>query len=257
MAPRKWAELTWEELRDLDRSRVVALLPVGAIEAHGPHLPLGTDVVIAEAMAEAAAARLEDAGRIPLLLPAISYTAAPFGGDFPGTLSVSGPAVATLILDLARDLTRQKIGTLAIANAHLDPAHLEALESARETAKGLLPIVCPDLTKKELALRLTKEFQSGACHAGSYEGSVVMARRPELVREEIRTALAPNPASLSRAIREGARTFEDAGGPRAYFGMPAEATAEEGALTIATLGEILAEAVLGIESSAQHGEVRS
>src|SRR6185312_5388411 len=83
VAPRKWAEMTWEEVRELDGSRAVALLPVGAIEAHGPHLPLGTDVVIAEAMAEAAAARLEDAGRIPLLLPAISYTAAPFGGGFP------------------------------------------------------------------------------------------------------------------------------------------------------------------------------
>ena len=251
MAPRKWGELTWEELRDLDRPRVVALLPVGAVEAHGPHLPLLTDVVIAEAMAEAAATRLEEAGRIPILLPTISYTAAPFGGGFPGTLSVSGPSVTSLIVDLARDLARQKIGALAIANAHLDPAHLEALESARETARALLPIICPDLTKKPLAARLTKEFQSGACHAGSYEGSVVMARRPELVREEIRATLEPNPASLSRAIREGAQTFEDAGGPRAYFGMPAEASAEEGAQTIAILGEILAEAVLGIPSTAE------
>jgi creatinine amidohydrolase len=251
VAPRKWADLTWEELRDLDRSRIVALLPIGAIEAHGPHLPLATDLIIAEAMAEAAAGPLEDAGRIPLLLPAISYTAAPFGGQFPGTLSVGGPGVAALIVDLARELARQKIGALAIANAHLDPAHLEALESARETARGMIPIFFPDLTKKPLAMRLTKEFQSGACHAGSYEGSVVMARRPELVREEIRAALAPNPASLSKAIREGAMTFEDAGGPRAYFGMPAEATAEEGARTIAILGEILAEAVLGVPSAAE------
>ncbi|HEV8128820.1 MAG TPA: creatininase family protein, partial [Candidatus Eisenbacteria bacterium] len=249
-----WAELTWEELRDLDRSRIVALLPVGAIEAHGPHLPLATDVIIAEAMAEAASGALEDAGRIPLLLPAISYTAAPFGGRFPGTLSVGGPSVTALIVDLARELTRQGIGALAIANAHLDPAHLEALESARAGAKGLLPIVCPDLTKKPLAVRLTEEFQSGACHAGSYEGSVVLARRSDLVRDEIRTGLTPNPASLSRAIREGARTFEDAGGPRAYFGFPADASAEEGKRTIATLGEILAEAVLGAAPAAKPGE---
>ncbi|HTM01620.1 MAG TPA: creatininase family protein, partial [Candidatus Omnitrophota bacterium] len=71
MAPRKWADLTWEEVRDLDRPRAVALLPVGAVEAHGPHLPLATDVILAEAMAEAAAARLEAEGRLAVVLPAL------------------------------------------------------------------------------------------------------------------------------------------------------------------------------------------
>ena len=52
-------------------------------------------------------------------------------------------------------------------------------------------------------------------------------------------------ASLSAAIRDGKRTFEEAGGPRAYFGWPADASADEGRATIATLGEILAEAVTG------------
>lgn len=105
-------------------------------------------------------------------------------------------------------------------------------------------MICPDLTRKPWALRLGEEFQTGACHAGRYEGSVVLAVRPDLVREETRRALAPNPFSLSRAIRAGARTFEDAGGPRAYFGWPADATAEEGMRTIEALGAILAEAVL-------------
>ena len=84
---------------------------------------------------------------------------------------------------------------------------------------------------------------SGACHAGCFEGSVVLAERPDLVRRETLAALPPNPASLSVAIREGKRTFEEAGGPQAYFGRPAEATAEEGRETIAKLGTILEEAV--------------
>ena len=54
-----------------------------------------------------------------------------------------------------------------------------------------------------------------------------------------------NPASLSRAIRDGKRTFEAAGGARAYFGSPARASAEEGRATLAVLGQILADAVLG------------
>jgi creatinine amidohydrolase len=70
-----------------------------------------------------------------------------------------------------------------------------------------------------------------------------MAAAPALVREEILRELPPNVASLSDAIREGKSTFEEAGGARAYFGYPAEATAEEGQRTIEALGEILAEAV--------------
>jgi len=77
----------------------------------------------------------------------------------------------------------------------------------------------------DVALRLGDEFKSGACHAGSYETSLVLAASPFLVREEIATELDENPISLSRAIRDGKKTFLQAGGPQAYFGDPASATA--------------------------------
>jgi creatinine amidohydrolase len=242
------SELTWEEAGRLERGRTVAVLPVGAVEAHGPHLPLGTDVVIAEAMARAGASRVAAHGVGAVVLPAISYSAAPFAARFPGTISLQPESVTALVLDLARELTRQGYAALAIANAHLDPAHIAALEAAasRAASEGLLPVVFPNLARKPWALRLGEEFQSGACHAGRFEGSVVLAERPDLVRRETLAALPPNPASLSVAIREGKRTFEEAGGPRAYFGRPAEATAEEGRETIATLGAILEEAVRNV-----------
>ena len=246
MIVREWGELTWEEARDLDRRRAVAVLPVGAIEAHGPHLPLSTDVIIAQAMARDGAGRLESRGLGALLLPPLPFTAAPFGAAFAGTISVQPSTVTAIVLDLARELTRHGFAALAVANAHLDPTHLGALLAAESRAReeGLLPLVCPNVTRKPWAARLTEEFQSGACHAGRYEGSVVMAERSDLVREATRRSLPANPASLSTAIREGKRTFEEAGGPRAYFGWPADATAEEGRATIAALGAILADAVL-------------
>lgn len=245
MAIRQWGDMTWQEVRDLGPARTVAVLPIGALEAHGPHLPLATDVVIAEAMARAGAKRIESDALRAVLLPALPYTAAPFGAAFPGTLSPAPETVTALVVDLARELTRHGFAALAIANAHLDPAHLASLAeaSSRARAERLLPIACPDLTRRPNATRLGEEFQSGACHAGRFEGSVVMAVRPDLVREALRGALAPNPASLSKAIRNGARTFAEAGGGEAYFGAPAEATAAEGAATIEELGEILAEAV--------------
>lgn len=238
-------DLTYEEVGALERARTVAVLPVGAIEAHGPHLPLATDAIIAHAMARAGAEAIEARGWRTLQLPALPYSAAPFAAAFTGTLSVSPNAVTTIVRDLGLELTRHGFAALAVANAHLDPAHLAALRDAagQAHAAGARPVVCPDVSRRPWAERLSEEFRSGACHAGRYEGSIVMAERPDLVREAEMRSLPSNPASLASAIREGRTSFAAAGGPRAYFGWPAEATAEEGRATIAALGAILADAV--------------
>lgn len=240
------AQLTWEEVRDLDRGRTLVVLPVGAIEAHGPHLPLDSDVVIATAMARAGAKKLAARGHIVLILPALAYTAARFGADFNGTLSISGITVTAVIVDLARSLSEQSFRLLAIANAHLDPEHLTALNEAVQQGRvdRLVPIIFPDLTRKPWGSRLGAEFRSGACHAGQFESSIVLSEHPERVREDVRRSLAPNPTSLSEAIKAGKRTFAEAGGARAYFGDPAAASAEEGRRTIEVLGQILEDAVL-------------
>ncbi len=242
MTLRSLAEMTWEEVRAVDRSSAVAILPVGAVEAHGPHLPLGTDVIIADAMARACAEELERRDRPALVLPPIWYTAAAFARTFPGTIGVDGATVAALVRQIAESLLEQELTTLAIANAHLDPAHLDSLRSAAAEPPDGSRIVFLDLTRRRVAEQLTEEFRTGACHAGRFEGSVVLAERPELFRSEAH-ALEPNPASLTTAIRAGATSFEEAGGPRAYFGWPADATAEEGRETVGTLGRLLADLV--------------
>ena len=239
------AQLTWEEVRDLDRERTLVVLPVGAIEAHGPHLPLDTDVVIATAMARAGARKLAARGRVVVILPALAYTAASFGAAFHGTLSISAITVTALIVEVARSLSHQGFRLLALANVHLDPEHVTALNEAVKVAQAdrLLPIIFPDLTRKPWGTRLGEEFKSGACHAGRFETSIVLREQADAVRDEVRQSLAPNPQSLSQAIKAGKRTFDAAGGPRAYFGDPAAATADEGARLIDALGAILEEAV--------------
>ena len=251
MAVYRLAEMTWTEVRDLDLGRAVAILPTGAVEAHGPHLPLSTDGIIAAAMAEDGARRLAERDLVPLLLPGLDYTAAPFAAAFPGTVSIRPETFAALIVDVATAVAAAGVDTLAIANAHLDPAHLRSIYDAldRVRAETHMAVAFPDLTRKPWALRLGDEFASGACHAGRYEGSVVMARRGDLVRDDVRRALVPNPASLSTAIRAGLSTFEQAGGQEAYFGDPAAATAAEGERTIATLGGILEEAIVELIGS--------
>lgn len=237
--------LTWEEAEHR-LSGAIAILPVGAVEAHGPHLPLSTDVVIAEAMARRGSEILEERGHPSAILPTLAYTPAGFAEGFAGTISIRPDTLTALLLDIARSLDGQGARALAIANAHLDPAHLGALWAAVHQAResGLLPIVFPDLTRRPWGARLSEEFRSGACHAGRFEGSVVLAERPELVLEDVRAGLAPNPVSLSEAIRAGKTSFEEAGGPRAYFGDPAAATAGEGRTTVEVLGAILTDAVV-------------
>jgi creatinine amidohydrolase len=241
----QFAAMTWEEARDAAGSGSVAILPVGAVEAHGPHLPLETDVIIAQAMARSGSARLAARGSRVVVLPPLTYTAAAFAQGFAGTLSLRPETVTATLLAIAASLTRHGFGVLAIANAHLDPGHLASLETAVSAIRRDLgmAVAFPNLATKPWALRLSDEFKSGACHAGQFETSIVLAEHPELVHDATRAVLPPNPASLSRAIREGKQSFEEAGGAQAYFGFPAQATAEEGRATIEVLGLILDEAV--------------
>ena len=249
MPVHRLSDMTWEEVRDTDRAHTVAILPVGAVEAHGPHLPLGTDVIIAEAMAKSGAEKLANDGYTVLILPPLWYTAAAFAKAFPGTIGVGADTVRRLIHEIATALLEQGIPTLAIANAHLDPEHVAALRTAADAGPDGLRVVFVDLTRRSAASRLTSEFQTGACHAGQFEGSVVLAESPSLVRTNLAAGLEANPASLSDAIRDGRSTFAEAGGPRAYFGWPAQATAEEGRETIRVLGALLAEAVVAGEEA--------
>lgn len=243
--PLELADATWTEV-SAAASDLVVILPVGATEAHGPHLPLSTDVIISTAMARRGADLLREAGIVATVAPALAYTAADFARGFAGTISVKPETVTALIDDIALGLEAHGVRTLVLANAHLDPAHIGSLRAAekRLNERGKLRALFPDVTRKPWALRLTDEFKSGACHAGQYEGSIVMAERPDLVNDHVRTGLPPNPSSLSTAIRAGKDSFESAGGPDAYFGDPAAASVEEGRATIQTLGEIIRDAVV-------------
>ena len=237
--------MTWREVADLPRGSTLVLLPVGALEAHGPHLPLRTDGIIAEAMAAEGARLLGDDGWSVLRLPTFDYTPAPFAAGFPGTIGQSPTALEVQLDEIAGSLERHGFRHLLLVNAHFDPENLQELSAfADRWGEGTdLRVLFPDLTRRSLASRLTEEFRSGACHAGRYEGSIVLAARPDLFRQEIAEALAPHPVSLVDAISRGRKTFEEAGGDDAYFGDPAAASVQEGRNTLRELGLILRDTV--------------
>jgi creatinine amidohydrolase len=241
------ADLTWTAVAALDRTRTVAVLPVGAIEAHGPHLPLATDVIIAQGMAVEAARQLTGDGLDLLILPPVVYTPAHFAAGFPGTLGIRPLQLAGTLADLGECLVAHDLRFLALANAHFEPANVAVLrQAAEELGRRGLRVAFPDVTRRSLAVRLGGEFQSGACHAGRYEGSLLLALRPDLVDQAAALQLPENRVSLVEAIRAGLSTFEAAGGSAAYFGDPAAANAEEGMATLAVLGEMLAASIRGL-----------
>lgn len=243
----KFADHSWTEIRDLlaRGDRVVAILPCGATEAHGPHLPLNTDVIISEGMANRAAAMLRTHGVTALVLPPLAYAPAHYAAAFPGTVTIAADTAKTLLLDIAQALKAQSFSCLALANSHFDPANVAMLRAAAaEIATHHLPVAFPDFTRRALAQRLTPEFVSGACHAGCFETSLVLADRPDLVDEGARLSLMENPASLTAAFAKGAQTFAEAGGPEAYFGDPRSASAAEGEASYIVMAKGLVEAVL-------------
>lgn len=240
------AESPWLAVRDALQSGkpVVAILPCGATEAHGPHLPLNTDVIISEAMARAALPALDQLGYATFVLPSLTYAPANYAEAFPGTINVNAATAKSLLIDIARSLKAQGFACLALANSHFDPANVSMLRAAADEIRALgLPVAFPDFTRRKLAQTMTAEFQSGACHAGQFESSLVMAARPDLVDDPTRRNLADNPSSLTEAFSKGAKTFAEAGGPHAYFGFPREASVEEGVQSYKTMAEALVAAI--------------
>jgi creatinine amidohydrolase len=235
---------TYPDLEELlaDERPVVLLLPLGALEPHGPHAPLATDTLISVEVSERAARRLDgDPAVRALVLPALAYGVTRYGADFPGAVSIREETLRALVVDLCASLAGQGFGRIVLVNSHFEPEHVRTLrEAASELGPGVRLF---DPTRRHVAERLTKEFRAGAAHAGRYETSLVLALDPGLVRRERMEGLESRMIDMPAAIAAGRTDFLAMGMDRAYCGAPAEATADEGEHTFETLAGLVVELV--------------
>jgi creatinine amidohydrolase len=241
----RFADLSAEQVTKLlaDARTPVMLLPVGAVEAHGPHAPLATDTILAEAHCDRTAVALADDEELrALVLPPIPFGVTRYAADFPGTVGIAEATLRALLLDLGRSLAAAGFSHLVVVNHHFEPEHVGVLRVAVDSlaAEGVRAVLL-DLTRRRNAERLTEEFRRGSCHAGCYETSLVLAERPELVAAERAQALPEVPVDMPAAMAAGKADFRAMGMDRAYCGAPAEATATEGEATYATLVALLVE----------------
>lgn len=220
--------LAWPRVKALAEAGALALLPVGSTEAHGPHLPLSVDVVIAEETCRRVAARLS---RDVVMFPAVSYGLTDFAAPFAGTVSVPADTSRDALTAVLRGIAQAGFQTIGVINHHLEPAHFRVVHDAGKAAQATSPrarIVVVDHRRAPTGPLLGDEFMHGGSHAGTYETSLMLAAAPALVDDAARRALPALQVDLPGAIKAGAKDFLQAGGPDAYFGAPAAATVEEG-----------------------------
>ena len=231
--------LAWTDLKELVSGEALALLPIGSTEAHGPHLPLNVDVLVAEEVCRRVAIRCQRKGQRAVIFPSVTYGVTDFAADFCGTVSVRAEALLPFLASVISGIARTGFNRIGAVNHHLEPAHFRLVHQAAKMAAaetGALVIV-PDHRRPPIAPMLGEEFIRGGSHAGWYETSLMLACAPHLVREDIRRGLPDLPVNLPAAIKGGLKRFTECGGDRAYFGSPSSASAAEGD----RLFEVLAE----------------
>jgi creatinine amidohydrolase len=231
------AELTSARFEELRPRRPVALWPVGALEPHGPHAPLGTDTLISAGMCERAAARLTDPPAV--VLPPLPFGVTRYGAAFAGAIGISEATLRAVVRDVAAAVAAQGCRRLVVVNNHFEPEQVAALRAAAEEVGALYL----DLVLRANARRLGDEFRRGSCHAGRYETSLVLADAAALVDRETMAALPAVEVDMPAAIAAGRTDFVAMGMERAYCGAPAEASAEEGRATFEILTDMLVELV--------------
>ncbi|MBW2527031.1 MAG: creatininase family protein [Deltaproteobacteria bacterium] len=181
-------ELSWPEAKERFREVDVALLPVGAIEQHGPHLPLDTDAFDAEHLAvEVAAACTEPQ---PLVLPLVPYGVSYHHSDFAGTISIMNGTLSTLVYDIGMSAARNGVSKLCIVNGH--GGNTPALQFAAQLINRDARIfTCVD--SGETSDADIDEFceTPNDVHAGEVETSTSLVTRPHLVDMALAKRLVP------------------------------------------------------------------
>jgi creatinine amidohydrolase len=208
---------TWP---DVPASGSTLLVPLGATEQHGPHLPIDTDTRIATAWCQAAASGRDGV----LVAPALPYGSSGEHAAFPGTLSIGTEVLTSVLVELVRSAVPPH-GRVVLVNGH-GGNHLAvtaAIEVARAEGRAV-EAVWPRLP--------------GDAHAGRTETSLMLAIDADVVRLDLAVAGTTTPIRelMDDLIRDGVRPHS----PSGVLGDPAGASAEEGRRLLAVLVEQLA-----------------
>ena len=194
------------------------IVPVGALEAHGPHLPLGADQIQAESTADALAVRVG-----ALIAPTLPYGYCAGTRPFPGTVSLSIATLSRVVRELVEELARTGFRRVLILSGHAAQGHMAALrEGAEEAVRSVPALHVVVLSDYDFVYELRGKLSPAADgHGGLLETSRVLAIRPDSVGTE-----RPNVEYHFSRFRVGDPTVEE--WPESVMGDTAPATADLG-----------------------------
>jgi creatinine amidohydrolase len=182
--PRDWTEIRWPELAAGDPARWIAVLPLAATEQHGPHLPLGTDIMIAEAYLALVPELL------PVSLPATFLPLQPVGistehSDFPGTLTLPTDVALKTWTALGESVARAGVKKLVMVTSHGGNSAAMSLVAQDLRAQHGMLVVTTSWSRLSAAEKLfaAEEVRHGI-HGGAVETSIMLARYPQAVRKD-------------------------------------------------------------------------
>jgi len=247
---RNLTHYTWPEIAALDKQEGVVILPIGAIEQHGPHLPTITDTRQVTAVLDATMAHLPDT--VPAwTLPPLNYGKSNEHTGFPGTISLSASTLLAVLHDIADSLKAAGFRRLAFLNGH--GGNMALLEVAARDIRARTNLMCfclqPGLFVNP-PFAITAEEQRFGFHAGELETSLMLAIAPELVQMDKATChFAPfpdtgtplfffGPASTAWLSRDWS--------PTGVFGDATLGTAEKGQAMLAAAAERLGALIIEI-----------
>ena len=249
---RNLSELTWTEVRDLDTGSGALILPIGAIEQHGPHLSVDTDLFFADRFLDLALLRLEPDVKI-WRLPILPVSKSNEHTGFPGTFWLSAQTLMAVVTDIAGGAHGAGFRRLVLWNCHGgNRALLEVLARDIRIETGLMTfqIFPPAVTPDPLAALDPREPKYGI-HAGEWETSVMLALSPERVRIDRLDCAYPDFRSDTLDLEMTGATigwktsdFQESG----TWGDATSASAERGRKRLEPLVERLAEVLTEIAS---------
>ncbi len=251
----RWQDLTTTDFVRVDPARTIALLPVAAIEQHGPHLPLSTDAVINEGVVNEMLRRLPAAASV-LVLPALNVGDSLEHTAFAGTLSADLEALLGLWLSVGRGVARAGVRKLVIFNSHGGQrAHVDLAALRLRVAHGLLVVRAHSFSFGVPPGLFELDELAHGLHGGAVETSLLLHLRPDLVRP---AELADFP-SLGRtlAAKSGLLGVEKPVGigwmtqdlnPQGVCGNAAAASAEKGAALLDHLATRLLQLLAEVEA---------
>lgn len=251
------AKIPFPEVDGLaQRGRALVILPVGVVEEHGAHLPLGLDSFAAEVYAESTAPHLEEKGYEVAVAPTVTYGVARAAVDFPGTLSLQPETLRLLVVDVGRSLAKHGLKRLVILNGHRDLAHMRALDEARDAllSENAAQVLCLGFaTDPAVTAACYREGVQGLSrsvrpdregHGGEWETSLALNSFPDLVKEEVIGKLLPNFDYDVEAFRNETKDYGALSDGRGYFGSPQSGSAETGRKIVEIRGRNIAKVIL-------------